>query len=407
MVKTIRAMKKIIYITLAALLAVCCSEVDLLHPYGEDDGKNPGVVTDVQVRNEPGGATIFYSLPKDKDLSYVRATFRGTNGVERNVTASAYVDSLVIEGLGNTNDCFVSLRSYDKHENASDEVKVKITPLTPPIQTVFESLQYHVDFGGFVIDFTNENKADIGIFVTRKNADSNEQEYYDVHYTSMASGSYAVRGLPDDENEFGIYVEDHFGNRSETILFTETPWREDLLDKKLFYSLPYGTIPGDLLSNELDRPMSNLWDGTIDNWNYGHTVWPLPFPHRFTFDLGVTAKLSRIKTWQRSAVDCRWQHGAWKLFKVYGCNEIPADGNADWVLVGDFLSVKPSGLPIGEVSDEDIQLLNDGEEFSFLRDAPAVRYLRFEINGVHSTMQLSCMSEITLWGEIQDADIVE
>ena len=94
-------MKKIIYITLAALLAVCCSEVDLLHPYGEDDGKNPGVVTDVQVRNEPGGATIFYSLPKDKDLSYVRATFRGTNGVERNVTASAYVDSLVIEGLGN------------------------------------------------------------------------------------------------------------------------------------------------------------------------------------------------------------------------------------------------------------------------------------------------------------------
>ena len=66
--------------------------------------------------------------------------------------------------------------------------------------------------------------------------------------------------------------------------------------------------------------------------------------------------------------------------------------------------MKPSGLPVGQVSDEDIQLLQDGEEFSFDRTASAIRYIRFEIIAAHSTMQHSSMSEITLWGQIEDSD---
>lgn len=402
MVKMIRTMKanNFILLTAVAFLSVCCSEVNLLHPYGEDDGKNPGVVSNLTVRNEPGGATLFYKLPADTDLSYVKAEFKGSNGVVRNVTASAYVDSLVIRGLGSTEDCLVSVRTYDKHENSSDVVTVKITPLTPPVQSVFESISYSIDFGGFLVEYQNDTKADMGIFVTRKN-DAGEQEYYDVHYTSLKEGTYAVRGLPDTENEFGIYVTDHYGNRSETLYFTGKPLREDLLDKKGFSRVSPSIVVGDLVNSELDSSLEKLWNDVIDNWDYGHTIWPLEFPHCFTIDLGVTARLSRMKSWQRSAADCRWQHGAWRLFKVYGCNDISDPNVIDWTLIGNFISVKPSGLPIGEVSDEDIQLLNDGEEFSFDRSAPAVRYIRIIVEGVHSTMKLSCMSELTFWGQIE------
>lgn len=175
----------------------------------------------------------------------------------------------------------------------------------------------------------------------------------------------------------------------------------------LFTPVNPGLVNGDIPTNQYHTEMRKAWDGTIDNWNYFHTKWPLEFPHRFTFDLGVEAKLSRLKTWQRSGDDVRWQHGAWRIFNVYGCNELPEftdDPLHGWRLVGSFVSVKPSGLPLGQVSDEDIQLLTDGEEFSFDRNADPVRYVRFEILAVHSEMKLSCLSELTLWGQIEDEE---
>ena len=163
-------------------------------------------------------------------------------------------------------------------------------------------------------------------------------------------------------------------------------------------------VNGDLALDQYHAPMSNAWDGVIDDRNFIHTKWPLELPHRFTFDLGVVAKMSRLKTWQRSGEDVRWQHGAWRIFNVYGCTELPAitsDPLDGWKLIGSFTSVKPSGLPQGQVSDEDIQLLTEGEEFIFDRNAEPIRYIRFEILGVHSEMKLSCMSELTLWGQIE------
>ena len=395
-------------ITLISILAAAvlsgCSEVDLLHPYGTDDGKAPSPVSEVTVTNKPGAAVIRYKLPADMDLSYVKAEFMGTDGSKREARASSYVDSLLIEGFGDTKDYPVEIRAYDKFENASSPVTVTVTPLTPPIQSVFESLEWSVDFGGFMVSFENATKANIGIYVTRRDTLSGEMEYYDVYYTEKAGGVYAVRGLPDDENDFGLYVQDHWGNRSQVLEFTTTPWREDLLDKKLFTAVNPGMVNGDLALNQYHTQMSNAWDGVIDNWNYFHTKWPLELPHRFTFDLGVVAKMSRLKTWQRSGEDVRWQHGAWRIFNVYGCTELPAitsDPLDGWKLIGSFTSVKPSGLPQGQVSDEDIQLLTEGEEFIFDRNAEPIRYIRFEILGVHSEMKLSCMSELTLWGQIE------
>lgn len=397
---------KIAILFLSGLCLAACSEVDLLHPFGEDDGKAPGKVTNVQVRNFSGGATINYTLPSDADLSYIKATFKGTDGSSREMRASSYVDSMTVEGFGDTREYQIELRAYDKFENESEPVKVSVQPLEPPISLVFKSLSWQVDFGGFAVGFKNVAKSDVGIFISRRDPDTQEMEYYDAYFTESEGGEFSVRGLPNEENDFALYVQDNWGNTSEMLTFTATPLLEEFLDKKLFRLQNPDNIPGDLPSGQWDHTPSNLWDTVVDNWNYGHSKWPVELPHRFTFDLGVTAKLSRIKTWQRSGSDVCWQHGAWRLFKVYGCTELPAnpsvsDPMAGWTLVGSFVSVKPSGLPLGQVNDEDMTLLAEGEEFKFDREAPAVRYLRFEINAVHSQMKLTCMTEISLWGQVE------
>lgn len=395
----------------AFLLIAGCSDVNLLHPYGNDDGVAPGPVSDIQVRNWSGAATISYTLPDDADLSYVKATFTGTNGEAREMRASAYVDSLVIEGFGDTREYVVELRAYDKFENASEPETVTVQPTTPPIALVRESLDWAVDFGGFLVTFENVTGSNIGLYVVRRDTVSLEMEYYDVHFTEQKEGSYAVRGLPDIENDFGVYVRDNWGNSSDTLTFTTTPYREDELDKEKFMAVDGAKVPGDLLSSQFNKGMEYMWNGTIDNWDYFEPKYPTQLPHRFTMDLGVVCRMSRMKYWQRSGDDVRWQHGAWRIFNVYGCTELPplSEASADdpmkgWTLIGAFESVKPSGLPIGQVSDEDIQLLQEGEEFSFDKDAPAIRYMRFEIISPHSTMQHSSVSEITLWGQIEDDD---
>lgn len=399
---------RIIALVLPFAMALAgCSDVDLLHPYGSDDGKAPAPVSDVRVVSKPGAVVLKYALPADADLSYVKAEYIGTDGTAKSAKASAYVDSLLIEGFGDTREYNIEVRAYDKFENASSPVKVAATPLTPPIVSVFESLQWNVDFGGFEISFENATKSNVGIYVTRRDPESGEMEYYDVYYTEKPNGTYAVRGLPDTENDFGLYVQDHWGNKSEVLSFTTTPWPEEMLDKTGFSWVNPGLVDGDLPQNQFHRaPDNGFWDGTIAAFNYVHTIWPLDFPHRFTVDLGAVAKLSRIKTWQRPAEDTRWKHGAWRIFNVYGCTELPSDYTegplSGWKLIGSFVSVKPSGLPEGQENDEDLQLLADGEEFKFDRDAEAVRYIRFEVLAVHSGMKLSCMSEMTLWGDVQE-----
>lgn len=384
---------------LAALLMTGCKEDDLLKPYGHDDGIAPAPVSNTRVRNFPGGATIYYDRPSDSDLSYIKAEFTATTGEKREVRASQYVDSLVVEGLGDTREYTVNLYSYDYFENHSEAVPVTITPETPPVYTVFESLKYTVDFGGFLIEYENPTKTNIAIYVVQRDTVSNEFEYYDAYYTRTASGTYAVRGLPNVENEFGIYVRDRYNNYSETAYFTATPYKEDALDKKLFQLVKY---PGDASWAEYNGNPLNMWDGEVNEHVYAHTAYPLEFPHCITIDLGVNVRLSRMHEWQRS----RWEHGSWRYFQVYGCAELPEasedDPLAGWTLLGDFESIKPSGLPLYQVSDEDLERYAEGEDFSFMRSIPVVRYVRIVVTMSWSGMQCSTVSEISFWGDIQE-----
>ena len=412
-------MKKIAchIIALCIFLLSGCKETTLLRPYGENDGVAPGAVTNVSVRNFSGGATLIYDLPSDIDLSYVKAVYRNSRDEVCEAMASAYLDSLVLQGFGEEREYEVRLCCYDRFQNASDPVYVTINPTTPPVQLVRKSLTWATDFGGFLIEFENTEKADIGIYIVQKNTATGEMEYYDSYFTEKAEGSYTVRGLPDEENDFGIYIQDKWNNKSDTLLFTTTPYYEEELDKDLWQRVQPEYVPGDITNDELYDPgnsqIEKLWDGEINTWNYFNTLLDLEFPHRFTIDLGVDVLLSRIRIWQRDGSDVAWKHAMWKKFNIWGCSELPDQaGQADnpmqgWTLLGEFESVKPSGSPLGVETDEDMQLIRDGEEFSFNPSNPKIRYIRFEILQAHSSMRSSGMSEISLWGQLDAGEDAE
>jgi hypothetical protein len=77
--------------------------------------------------------------------------------------------------------------------------------------------------------------------------------------------------------------------------------------------------------------------------------------------------------------------------------------NADfstWQLIGYFESTKPSGLPVGEVNDEDIAYAHtNGEEWNVDLDAPNVRYIRFVAMETWGQATVIQVMEMTFWGD--------
>ncbi|MDX1702615.1 MAG: DUF5000 domain-containing lipoprotein, partial [Melioribacteraceae bacterium] len=121
--------------------------------------------------------------------------------------------------------------------------------------------------------------------------------------------------------------------------------------------------------------------------------------HSVSFDLGVIGKLSRIRIQQRTD-SFIFAEGNIRKFEVYGSEELILDGSYDnWTLIGDFESIKPSGLPMGQLSNEDLTVANEGEDFIFDLNAPNVRYIRIKVTETWAGGDNFQISELTIFGD--------
>ncbi len=401
-------MRTIKYIFVQIMMAwglLSCGDDFEHEPLGNTGGSTiPGKITNITVRNTPGGAVIKYKIPDNVDLLYIKAVYQTSGGVEKDVKSSFYVDSLVIEGLGDTNERTILLYAVNRMERMSEATETVIKPETPPIILVEKSLSPAADFGGFVLNFTNPTKAEVSIAVMIKNKETGAFEPYETLYTKQPQGTFSVRGLPAEKLDFQAYVRDKWDNSSDTLSFSLTPWKEDYLLKSKFI---YKYIAGDVTWSSYNGTPEQAFDDKLAYYNFAHTAFPVEFPHRYTLDLGVTAQLSRFKFYQRPGDDVLYQHGAPKKYRVYGRTDNPGTGNASnvlegWTLLMECNSFKPSGLPMGVISSEDVEFAAKGEEFSFPREAVKVRYIRFEMLESWSGMKCSTIGELAFWGEIQN-----
>src|SRR3546814_12993084 len=92
-----------------------------------------------------------------------------------------------------------------------------------------------------------------------------------------------------------------------------------------------------------------------------------------------------------------------KAFEIDGSNNPDADGGwGNWELLGSFTSVKPSGLPFGSTTTEDVEYaVINGEDFDFDGTlSPPVRYLRFKTLETWAPGGGVQTSEISFWGKL-------
>ncbi len=382
-----------------------CQEEDKQHPYGTDTKAPDKVVID-NVINHPGGAVVYFTAPRDEDVLYVRANFKDDRGNKREVKVSAVMDSLVIQGFGKVGNYDVDVFAVDRSENLSEVVNISIAPLDPPVQSILPSLVGEVDYGGVKVSYENPTRAEVSLNVVKFNEQLGDYEYRESFFTSQPEGQYSFRGYESVKSKFGVYVEDKWGNISDTVYFEVTPIPDEFLDKEKFSIFK---IQGDKSFSEYGFNASQMWDKRwSDQWNCGHTNFE-PLPHYLTIDLGTTVKLSRFKLYQRGGSEL-YKHGNPKHFKIYGTKDInnlppydAADPTAGWTLLKECFSFKPSGLPIGQVTSEDIEFQNKGEDFEFdVENLVEVRYIRIENIATWGDQIVSVIGELSFWGEITE-----
>ncbi|RFS26811.1 DUF4959 domain-containing protein [Chitinophaga silvatica] len=389
-------MKKYYIIYLLITLVVFGCKDEKQKPINTDQA--PGPVSNVQATPIAGGAKITYDRPKDESLLYIKAKYNIRPGVEREVKASYYQNTLTVDGFPDTIDYTVKLYAVSRGGNESAPVSVTINPLTPPVKAVFQTLKMTSTYGGVRVNFSNDAEADVVITVLA--ADSTKDLVpSETYYTKRREGVFAARGFDTTSRKFGIYVRDRWNNHSDTLFATLTPMFEQKLDKSKFKEVD---LPTDTYQPHIGK-IPNLWDDKLGG-NIFHTKPGSGLPQWFTFDMGVTATLSRFKIHHRDGTtDGPYTGGDPKIYEIWGSNNPANDGSWDsWILLSRFESVKPSGLPEGTVTTEDKQFaVVDGEDFDFPADIPPVRYLRFKTIKVWGALDHMYIAELTFWGNVK------
>lgn len=397
---------KIVFLAIFSMLIGACNE-EFNIPI-EKDSLLTGNVSNILVENLPGAAILTYSIPTDPGFLYTLAEVTSKNGKVRQFKSSHYINTLKIDGFGDTDTYEVKVYAVNKSEVKSEPISVEVNPLTPPFLTVFETVEVTEDFGGVNIKFENESEADVGIILYATDS-LGDFKQYGSFYSKAKNGSHTFRGMRNENTKIGVFVRDRWENTSDTLMDEVTPLFEELL-KKPFVDV---TLPGDAKIYEGLHYISkaHMWSGQWSTdfsnpFNPGQSMTTdMPGavdPLHVTFALNGSqkARLSRIRISHYYTYTDRDM----KKYEIWGHpGPYPQDGSWDgWIKLGSYEQKKPSGLPSGQYSEEDKSVWEAGDNFDLLTDAPPIQYIRIKCFENWAGNANMAIAEVTLWGSVQD-----
>lgn len=386
---------KILLLILALVFISCRKEEHKpLFTKGE-----PEPITQYSVENLPGMSKIRFTLT-DKNTLYVKAVYTLKDGLTREAKASKYGNELIVDGFAESRDYTVKVYAVSGDEKESVPIDVIVHPLTPPYLAVKQNLKWDPDFGGGYIQAENPSKASLLIgMLTRDSVTGNWVEVTN-YYTESQNINFSFRGFPAKETEFALYVRDQWLNYSDTIFKTYAPWEEKMIDMSRLSNSQINnfSLPGDAPTRS-GYPKSLMFDGAWANYTQGwYSLGSLIFPVSITIQLPGTFQLSRFRYMQN--LNLPYASANPKHIKVWGSLNPNMNGDFDdsWFLLGEYDNWKPSGLPPGQNSDEDLRLATEGNEFTFPRESQAVKYLRIQILSSWQTRDFTYIAELQMWG---------
>ena len=414
------SLKQIVPLVFVLLAVVSCNKKDDYNEVTSTDKTKPGAVTNVNVTNFSGGAYITYTLPNSANILYVQANYKINNTTTRQTKSSYYSDSITVQGFAASQDYQVTLYVVSRAEVQSDPVVVTVHPATPPYLLVRATLAMQNDFGGVNIQAIDSTQSAVGIVTLLPDPLTGKYDVQDQHYTNDVAIQYSLRGYDTLPKKFGFYVTDAYGNVSDTLFKTVNPLFEMELPKILFQPYVLATdVPN--YQNGLFN-LVNLWDENYGEYCYNTQQPILPtgaksfiWPAWMTFDMGLTAKLSRYMLWFRvgGSDEFVWNSGAPQTWVMWGRADVPQDelmptdtahlpalGQATpggWINLGVFTA--PPRPPDNPLTNADIAEWTNGFNFSFSINLPKVRYIRFEcLQTMGGTDNYFNMNEISVYG---------
>lgn len=397
-------MKKINFTLFSLLFAITvifagCKE-DKLAPL-ESNTNPPGAISNVIVENGPGNAKLSYVLPADKDLLYVKAIYSLASGRVMEVKSSYYTNTLTVEGFGDTNPHEVKLYAVNRSEVPSAAISVTVKPLENPIWAVYRSLNVIADFGGLKFSASNLSKADLSIEILKQSNGKYQQTAKNI-YTSAVDINQSVRGFDTVAQKFAITIRDRWLNYTDTLYTTLKPLYETAIAKSGYRAI---TLPTDVGQEYSSTGLAKMWDGDSFWWpNINMTKPGILTPQWVTFDIGRLANLSRIVIWgypeYLNAGRTYYYGGNLKDFEVWGSDNPPSDGSFNnWVKLGTFSTVKPSGSAYGVQTSEDYNYAFAGISYSFDISAQKFRYLRIKSIKNFQGTSFMAIAEVLVYGD--------
>ena len=405
-----RISKIIIYciICLSPFILNGCEEEGRLD-FIDKNAPAPAPVEEVYVRPVPGGAVLYYTLPADKNLLYVRAEYEIRPGVIHEAKSSFLKDSLILEGFADEHDYDVKLYSVGKNTKMSEPVPVKVKPLKAPVRLATTNIRE--TFQGVAIDVENPESASLAIVLIGDPDNKGYMSDFFTFYLGASKRTFTYRGLDTIEYTFGVYVRDRWNNISDTIFGTVLPMYDVRIPSRDVWT--EHNLPGDLSRLRSEYSMQYMWNG-IKQPSGGYCEFHSVderLPYIITWNLNQTVRLSRLKFWPRASVDDRWRQGHMREFEVWGSMAPNPNGELDdtWIPLGRFESVKPSG-PGSEITQDDIEFAQAGIDFDFEPSAfqldpnnIRVQYVRIRVLSTFAYASFSRLSiqELELYGVIE------
>ncbi|MEC3878964.1 DUF4998 domain-containing protein [Parapedobacter sp. 10938] len=339
-------------------------------------------------------------LIADPNVSNVRVLWNNNQDVlEVPVNKTSEIDtvSIIIPDL-NEGSYLFNVFTYDMDGNSS--IRVSVDGQVYGDTYIASLLNRTVETG-----FFDDKKLSIVWYPADDEEIGTELEYTDednVTHTIMVSPNTDTLALPHDFQlgtavryrslyspdslSIDTFYTTEYTRIDPNIWYVEPPVELDVeLDKSLFSIYP---LPGDAVAASFaNNNLASLWSGVfIGNQAAGawyRTVDGSGMPHHFNFDLGVVAKLTSLRVWQRGAFDQNslvYANANLRKWEIWGSTDPAPDGSYDgWTHLLTCESFKPSGLPVGQRSPEDIEYAQAGDLFEFAEDVPEVRYIRVKV----------------------------
>jgi len=407
-------MKKIFFYIALVLVIVACKEEGRID-YIDENAPAPATVEVVDVENTPGGAIIKFKIPNDNNLLGVKAVYE-RNGEMVEKKASLYVDTIVVEGFGNTQSQDIKLFSIGKNEKISAAVSAKITPLPPPVRSVDFDVQS--GFGGVIVELDkNKTNADLSLVLMADTLGNGKYVDMQTFHTKSDKIKFPRRGLKTQPTKFGVYLRDRWNNKSDTLFRELTPIEEQKIPSDLFRNANLPTDYFETAGGSDGYKLENLWLGAdASDQTFYASSHIAPIPNWFTIDLGRKVKLSRIQKWPRPDYEL-YSSTAPRVFQVWGSDNPNPDGSWDdsWFLVAELEQFKPSGYgegrEVGPITDEDRDYWYNRTEFDIMPTEQApdpyrpLTHVRikilstFQTYGTESDKSQVLIGQLVFWGQ--------